>query len=137
MSRKRNVETLGALVELWNSADRRVTPEVRERIDSDMEIQGPLSSITGRPYRGVEGVRQWLADIDDQFSVWEVRDHEIRELSDDRFAILSSIHARGRESSVELDWPAGALVEFRDGRLWRLKIYSSRAEALEALGLSD
>jgi hypothetical protein len=132
MSRERNVQTLRALLELWNGADRSVTREVQERIDRDFEIQGPLSSITGKPYRGVEGVGQWLSDIDDQFTVWEVREPEIRALSDDRFVVLSSIHARGRESGVELDWPAGARIDFSEGRLLRLTIYPSHDEALQA-----
>jgi hypothetical protein len=37
-------------------------------LDPQIEIHTPLSSTKGTPYRGHDGVRQWVKDIDEQFA---------------------------------------------------------------------
>ena len=54
-----------------------------------------------------------------------------------RRGTIGSIRMRGRESSVETDVPTAAVVEFRDGLLWRYKGYGQARLALEAAGLSE
>ena len=130
MYEQQNLQTLRSLIELWRDVDLRVAADVLDRvdgglldrIDADFEIRSPLSSVTGDPYRGLEGLRRWLGDIGEQFAVWEAREHQIRTLAEDRFLIVNSIHAQGRESGVELDWTAAELAEFSEGRLRSLMV---------------
>ena len=50
---------------------------------------------------------------------------------------MSQENVRGRESGVETDVPTAAVVEFRDGLLWRYKDYGNARLALEAVGLHE
>lgn len=69
------------------------------------------------PYRGHEGFRQWVQDIDDQFEVWELHVDEWKAVGGERVFATGQIHARGRGSGVELDQDLTWLFDIRDGRL--------------------
>lgn len=116
----------------WNSGDRTVDLET---VDPEVELHTPLASTRGGPYRGHDGLKQWLADIDGQFEVWELRVGEWRALDDGRVLGLGSIHARGRGSGLELDQPLSWLFEFHEGRVIRYDAFYSHAEGLSAAGL--
>jgi hypothetical protein len=66
-----------------------------------------------------------------------LRISEIRDISPDRLLVLGEIHLRGRESKVEFNQPMAWLLDFREGRVLRMEMFSVRSEALEAAGLSD
>jgi ketosteroid isomerase-like protein len=51
---------------------------------------------------------------------------------------VQTIHARGRGSGVAVDLAHVATVwTFRQGKIVRVALFTSRAEALEAVGLSE
>jgi ketosteroid isomerase-like protein len=77
----------------------------------DIELLSRFGSLTGEPYRGHEGVREWLA--------------------------IGGIHMRARESGLDMKEPMGWVVEFRDGRVVRMRFYAPPAEALEAVDLPE
>jgi hypothetical protein len=45
------------------------------------------------------------------------------------------VHLQGRGSGVEFDQPLTWIFELRDGLFFRMSVYATRAEALEAVGL--
>jgi ketosteroid isomerase-like protein len=47
------------------------------------------------------------------------------------------IRARGRSSGAVVERREWHVWTLRDGKLWRLRIYVTEAEALEAVGLSE
>ena len=116
----------------WNLGDREVT---EESLDPDLEVTGPLASTRGAPYRGLEGLDQWISDIDEQFEEWYSRPGESEQLEDGRVLVLGELHMRGRGSGVELDQPMGWLMTFRDGRLLRMEVFEGHEEARRAAGL--
>jgi hypothetical protein len=103
------------------------------------EIHTPFSSLAGEPCRGVAGYRQWRTDITDQFETWQLNIDEARTLEDDQLLAVGTAHVRGRGSgsAIEFDQPAAGLVDTRDGRLLRVRIYLSHEAAFEAAGLAD
>jgi ketosteroid isomerase-like protein len=128
-----NLELVKRAFERWNAGDRELDYDT---IDPEVELHTPLGSTRGEPYRGHDGFRQWLSDIDDQFEVWELRPSEWRVLEGDRVLGLGEIHARGRGSGIELDQPLAWLFSFKDGRLWRYEVFYDHDEALSKLGLA-
>jgi ketosteroid isomerase-like protein len=122
-----HVRLLEHIVELWNSG-----ADALELLDPEIEVRTPFSSVTGAPYRGIAGYREWRADIAEQFEHWEMHVEEIRELGEARVLAVGFGRVRGRGSGIEFDQPAAGVVEFRDGRVTRLGIYLTEAEALEA-----
>jgi ketosteroid isomerase-like protein len=87
-------------------------------------------------YRGHEGVRNFWRSW---FTAWETADFEYEEFIDagDRVVTILSQRMRGRTSGIELEWNSYAQVwTVRNDKVVRVEFLPSRAEALEAVGLS-
>ena len=130
MSRE-NVERVRRAFDRWNSGDRGIRPD---EVDPDLELH---SRMLGGVVRGRDGLQSWFEEIDQQFEEWRLHIAEIREAHPDRLLVLGEIHLRGRESKMEFDQPMAWLMDFRDGKLVRMKMFVDRAEALEAAGLEE
>jgi ketosteroid isomerase-like protein len=128
-----NVERVRDAFERWNAGDRELRPE---EVHPDIVLETVLASSRGKPYRGHEGFRRWLADIDEQFDRWTLRMAEVEEVSEDRVLVLGSIHLRGRASGVEFEQPFGWVFDFRDGMTIRMATFTDPAEARAAAALS-
>ena len=124
-----NAELVRNLVERFNSGDREIR---EEEIDPEGEVH---SALTGAVYRGYEGFRTWMREIDDQFDTWRLSLEELIDLSDGRILGLGAIHAKGRGSGVELDTEVAWLYEFRDHRLIRMATYLSHEDGRRAAGV--
>jgi ketosteroid isomerase-like protein len=131
MSRK-NVELVRDLFKQWSAGNYE---SLIEAAQADVEIFSRFASLGGEPFRGPEGVRQWIEEITLTFGRFEVRTHDLRDLGD-RVLALGSIGLQGKASGIEIEQPMGWLLELEGGKLARMFFYSSHAEALEAAGLS-
>jgi hypothetical protein len=88
-----NVEMLRALYEQWNTGERAVDTT---RFDPAIELESPLSSVVGEPYRGYAGMEEWIRDVDEQFSVWQVRGDDMRAVGDRVLIIWQRARSRTR-----------------------------------------
>lgn len=95
----------------------------------------PLRSGTEGAFVGHEGMRRFLADTEDMFDIFQASYTDIRDLGD-RVLAIGSIRMRASGSGVETDVPTAAIVEYRDGLLWRYKDYGQVRLALEAASLT-
>jgi ketosteroid isomerase-like protein len=102
----------------------------------DIELLSRFGSLTGEPYRGHEGVREWLADIQQSFERFDLWLDDVRDLGDEVLAI-GGLNLRARGSGLDMKEPMGWVLEFRDGRVARMRFYARPAEALEAVGLRE
>ena len=87
-------------------------------------------------YKGHDGVRRWFNDL---FGVWaavHVEPEGFIESGQWTVAYLRNT-LRGEASGVPLELQTTAVHRFRDGRIVRDRIFLNRAEALEAVGLSE
>ena len=103
----------------------------------DIELYSRFGGFGGEPYRGHDGLRAWLADIEENFERLDPWLDETRAAGDDRVLALGGISFRARESGVEMAERTGWVFEFRNGLLRRMMFYGSPREALEAVGLSE
>jgi ketosteroid isomerase-like protein len=117
----------------WNEGDYDF---FFESAAPDVELLSRFGSLNGEPYRGHEGVREWLADIEQSFERFDLWLDEVRDLGDDVLAI-GGINLRARGSGLDMKQPMGWIFEFRGGRLARMRFYSQPAEALAAVGLRE
>ena len=136
MSRE-NVE----LVEAWAAAIPRAVDDDVEELISYVDPEGELhSAIVGGAeaniYRGHDGFRRWVADSFESFEAVENEWSQFRDL-DDRVLALGHVKARGRASGMELESPMGWVFTIRRGKVAKAEGFLSRAEALEAVGLSE
>jgi ketosteroid isomerase-like protein len=88
-------------------------------------------------FTGREAVGQWFADW---LMTFEPGYHfvidEARDLGDAVF-LTATHHGRGRASGAEVHGQTGYLYWVRDGKVARVELYRSGAEALEAAGARD
>jgi ketosteroid isomerase-like protein len=129
-----NVEMVRALYERWNAGDRS---DPAEYCDPAVELESPFSSVVGEPYRGFAGMEQWMRDVDEQFSEWQVRGDDVRAVGD-AVIVIGSVHGQGRASGIHVDLPMAFLMDFgADHRITRARIYLDVDAALDAAGLAD
>jgi SAM-dependent methyltransferase len=128
--RDARVELMRQTFERWNAGEREVDPEIA---DPGIAIR---SAMTSAEYHGYDGVRTWMAEIDEQFENWRVSTDRYRYTTDGRLLGLETVHVRGRASGVEFDQPMAWLLAFRGERLIELRTIPDHAEGLAAARLS-
>jgi ketosteroid isomerase-like protein len=92
-------------------------------------------SATGDPYRGREGVREWLRIVADEFDHLSTQANEVIDLPD-RLVALGEIQYRARGSDVEAHAPIAWVFDYQDGLILRGRVYMRHEEALEEAGMS-
>ncbi len=131
MSQESRKELIRGVFDRWNAGEREIDPQL---IHHDFVFR---SGLTNAIYHGHDGYRRWLAEIDDQFSVWHSYVDEFREAPEDRVLALGTVHLRGRASGVEFDQPMAWLVRFEGDQAIEMRTIPDHAQALEAVGLSE
>ena len=105
--------------------------------DPAIELESPLSSVVGEPYRGYAGMEQWRRDVDEQFAEWCMSLDDLREVGNQVVAI-GTVNGRGRASGIALEFRSAIVVQFgSDHRITRARIYPDVNEALKAVGLEE
>jgi uncharacterized protein len=121
----------------FNAFTRGDTALFLELLDPDVEWIPLMATLESRVYRGHDGVRQWLEGLAADWQFFEVHSEDFRDLGD-RVLVLGHWRARGRASGVEIENQPGTwLFDVKGGKTVRLQTYTDRAEALEAVGLSE
>ena len=132
-----NVELVRRAVARWRAGDDDGLLDFLISISTpDVELYSRFGGLSGEPYRGHDGLRAWLADIQENFERLDPWLDETRMADDDRVVAVGGINFRARGSGVELAERTGWVFVFRDGLLRRMMFYGSPREALDAVGLS-
>jgi hypothetical protein len=83
-------------------------------------------------------MRAWFRDLGDAWGD-ELR-AEVEaffDLGEDKLLTFSVLHARGRQSGIEVTLPVASVARTRDGLFVYFKAYARRDDALEELGISE
>lgn len=115
---ERDVETFTALT----APDFEWSPAMDRLIDGDS-------------YRGREGIVAYFEVVAGTWEEFQVLADEFRDHGD-RVLWLGRAEGRGRSSGVRVDTPLGTVIEFRDGKMSRIRAFLDHGEALRAAGLS-
>jgi ketosteroid isomerase-like protein len=94
---------------------------------------GPLKGV----YRGKQQVRKLWTSFVEAFDELRWDPEEIIEVDDSRVIAVNHVRMRGRESGVEVDAVGAQLWTISEGKGRSLKLYQSKADALEAVGLRE
>jgi hypothetical protein len=132
---EKNVELVRGTIDLFNA---REIDQALDGVPDDFEMDwsnsiGPLKGI----YRGRQEVmRLWTSFLDAWDEVqWDPE--EVIEVDETRVVVVNHVHMRGRGSGVDVDAIGVQLWTFKAGEAQRVKLYQSKAEALEAVGVSE
>jgi ketosteroid isomerase-like protein len=130
-----NVELVRRAISLVNRGDFRLA--IEETAD-DFEMDwsnsiGPLSGV----YRGRKQATEFLESF---LEAWDELNWDMREVIDldgEQVLVVNNVRMRGRASGVDVQAVGAQVWTIRNGKLQSVKVYQSKAEALEAVGLSE
>ena len=102
----------------------------------DPEVEMEMRDLDGsiHIYHGLDGVRTFYRDFLEALTDRTTTVDEWIDAGNDVIAILR-VTGRGRKSGAPFERREAHVWTVRDGKLWRLRIYATRAEALKAVGL--
>ena len=126
-------------VEIVKEAHQRFTETgepIWDRIDAETEVFDHDIPDARNPYRGVQGITEWLSDFAE---AWDNYAMELERLIDagDRVVSLFRIRAVGAGSGVPVERGDAMVWTFRDDKLARLDYFNDQGQALEAVGLRE
>jgi ketosteroid isomerase-like protein len=123
-------DTVRELVDAFNAGD--LTDDVIQSLfDPGVELCDFPDAPGHRRYVGHDGLRQFLAEFAENWKVAELQLSEIRELGD-KVVILGRQRSVGALTDVPVETDFGEVLEFQGDRIFRIRMFRSRAEALEA-----
>ena len=131
-----NVEAFKQAVEACN---RRDLDTFMELFDPEVETHPLTVAMFGQEetvYRGHEGIRRFIRDVHEVLSEMQIELVEIRDLGE-RIVASGRVRGRGRASGAEIESPISWLVQFKSGKVIRMRDFLDFREALEAAGLAE
>lgn len=98
--------------------------------------QGSVGQLLGgKLYRGHEELRDVFRHLYEAWEVFEVRLEEVIDAGGEQVIAIVTGRGRGRSSGVEVEQKdQGSVWTIRDGKVVRVVWFSTRDEALEAVG---
>ena len=123
-----NVEIVRQAWEAFDRHDNEALPPLRPRGRGPWRAHRSLSRVAGVQ----EFFRDWLA-------VWDEFGREVEEWIDAGDSVIAVMHSwgRGKQSGARVEERNAHVWTLRNGKLWRLRVYATRAEALKAVGLEE
>ena len=95
------------------------------------------SGAFGGVFKGPEGIRRFEAEIDDTGPDFRIDVERLEPVKSDRVLAFLRITLHGHTSGIAAadETPTANIYDLVDGKISRIRIFTDRAEALEAAGL--
>jgi ketosteroid isomerase-like protein len=105
-------------------------------VDAEIEVFDHDIPDARNPYRGVEGVTEWLSDF---AAAWDHFEMDLERVigAGARVVSLFRIRAVGAGSGAPVERGDAMVWTFRDDKLVRLDYFNDQAAALEDVGLRE
>jgi ketosteroid isomerase-like protein len=118
---------------LFEAFGRRELGDTLALLHPDVVFEPMTARVTraGEPYRGHEGIRRYVADIEAQWDELTVHPTHLR-AAGDAVVVQGSVNGRGRAGSFA-DAPTTWIFKFRDGLVVHAQIFSDARYVHEAL----
>ena len=131
-----NVEMVRRVADAYNRRDvGAMLDELHPEIEWYPWLQVQLGG-EATVYRGHQGVREGIRDGEDAFSEVRADLSEVRDLGQ-RVVAIGHLRGRGKESGAMTESALAWIVEFKSGKVIRVREYLDPTEALEVAGLSE
>ena len=128
-----NVELARRLIE---AANRRDFEAIAEGMDPLIEWNDQRELPGATSHHGVEAVLRHLRAVFEDMADFRVEPQQFVEAGD--YVVISiRVSAKGLVSGAPVERVTFGVGEYRAGRLVRMSIYGTKAEALKAVGLEE
>jgi ketosteroid isomerase-like protein len=128
-----NGEAFKRMIDAYN---RRDVEALLRELDTEIEWRPVLPVVLGGDstvYRGHDGVRQLLRDLDEVLAERRLDFSEIREAGD-LVVATGRLRIRGKSSGALSESPFGCVAELKHGKAIRIETCLDPGDALEHLG---
>ena len=106
----------------------------------DPQVVWDMSTFTGWPekqtYHGREGYTEFMDNWLSSWDEWESESVELIDAGDDVVQVARQ-RGKGAGSGVSVEMSYAQVWTLRDGKVVRVRLYASKAEALEAVALRE
>jgi ketosteroid isomerase-like protein len=102
----------------------------------DIVFDNSNAGLDAAVYRGHDGMRQLMSLLRGIWKLQQGEAHEFIPVAEDRVIVPIRIVSVGRDN-IELAANMAMLVTVGDGKITHMKSFQSKADALEAVGLSE
>jgi ketosteroid isomerase-like protein len=128
-----NVDLVRRFEECWS---RRDLDAAFQCVDAELEFDwsdsiGPSKGI----YKGHDGLARFWRDMLEPWERFSPEMAEVIECGPDRLITAGVVRARGKGSGIEMEARGAMLWTLRDGKIARAKMFQTKEDALEAVGL--
>jgi len=110
---------------------------VYEFLDPQIEFHTDPRLPEAGIYRGVEAVRAYWGQFGESFDEFIFEAEDIIGLEDGRVLVLMRLLSRGKDSGARVEARPGWIYTTRDGLVIQIDAFVDRADAFEAVGLSE
>jgi ketosteroid isomerase-like protein len=129
-----NVEVVRAWIRACNGDD----PESAVALCDPAFEMTEASTLPGAATTsGLDGLRRYFAGWQRNWSDWDWQEEETQNIPPDKVLLMAVLRLRGLRSAIWVEHRWTYLFTVRDGKLLRQDGYHDKAEALEAVGLSE
>ena len=129
-----NVELVRLGIEAIQRGDLAL---VEEFTQPDAVLIQPPEVPDAKTYEGPRAIRESMEDWPNQWEDFQMELLDVIDAGGDVVVSITRHRGRGRESGIEMDFEVFYVHRLRDGKLARLEMFFSRAQALEAAGLRE
>jgi ketosteroid isomerase-like protein len=106
-------------------------------VDAEVEWRSFFAELgEGGVYRGSDGIRQYLSDLDDAFEILRGDIDEAIGVGD-VVVLIGHVHYRGKASGIEAETTAGWMFKFHGSKIVRFRAFPEPEQALESVGLEE
>ena len=129
---------LAAINETYRTGDLHAwRRHVEATCDSDVVLETTADAFTEGEWRGHDGAVGFVANQMEVLEGMWLRVEEFIEPGPDQLVAAITFGGRARHTGIEVELHPLHVFTMRDGKAVRWQIFTHRAEALEAVGLSE
>ena len=130
-----NVEVVRRFEKSWSEQDLDAALEcVHHELEFDWSDSiGPF----GGTYEGHDGLTRFWNDMLEAWDDFSPQMVEVLECGPERLISVDVVRARGKGSGIEMESRGAMLWTVQQGKIVRAKMFQTKDDALQALGLSE
>jgi ketosteroid isomerase-like protein len=128
-----NVEVVRSILDAWN---RRDFSAALELVAPEIRVEGGLDVDTEGTKEGIPDLQKWTARFWGSFVEFHTEIEECFPVEDD-VVVEAHHYGRGKASGVDVEMRNWHICTLRDGKVVRWRLFPTKPEALEAVGLRE
>jgi ketosteroid isomerase-like protein len=130
-------ENVEIVREAYDAYNREGINGILRYLDPEVEWRNPADSPIAGVFIGHQGVLEWQRLADEAFEGMQFEPERIDELPDGRILAVVRFRFRARASDMDAEVAFAHLITWGDDTVTAVRMYTSEAAALEAVGLSE